>query len=103
MLRCPLIEEHLLKDLLSQILITVEAFAVGTAKGADGQDAPKTGIKDLLDSYDVDETEDPIVAVGSERNGKEEEGEEQSFIYVMWKQVMHLGGPHVWYGLMDCC
>ena len=92
-LRCPLIPEQALKDLLSSISITVEAYAVGTKQGAQGHDAPKAGAKELVDSHLIENAEDPIVAVGSDSNANASDDEENGhqFIYVMWKRELHLG------------
>lgn len=74
--------------------MTLEAFAVGSKPAIDGHDGAKQGQKELVDSRSVDSIEDPVIAVGSEGNDGEEEqaeAEQGRYIYMMWKQGLHIG------------
>lgn len=105
MLKVPFVAEQDFKTWLSRLSVRIEANALGVRPAEPNQnqsDQPKQpeNIKELVDSCVVDADNDPLVAVGSETpagasktgddDAEPEASAEQSFIYVLWKEELHI-------------
>lgn len=87
-LQCPLLQEDVLRDFLSRIIVNLEAYSVGTKSQDATQDAAKASVKDLVSSHTLESSDDPVIAVGEDDDDEEKNSKKR--IYVLWKQEIHV-------------
>lgn len=98
-LRCPLQSEDVLGAYISRLKIKLEAFAVSTAvRHGAAKQRPPVGAKELVDSCFIEDTDDPVVAVGDDGDdsGSVETGDHNKptrYVYVLWRKQLHIGMP----------